>query len=142
LDVEMPHITGVDLCQSLRNSDRWGALPVLFLTAHTDAKTIDQVFTAGADDFVSKPVVGPELVNRILNRLDRVKLLGKLTKREDPCTHQSETSLRKLKDELELRVAERTAELVSVNQRLQQELEERRQAEAALHVSKPACPES
>ena len=78
LDVKMPHVNGVELCQVVRNDPHWGGLPVIFLTAHTGAEIIDQVFTAGADDFVSKPIVGPELVVRILNRLERTKLLRKL----------------------------------------------------------------
>jgi diguanylate cyclase (GGDEF)-like protein len=34
-----------------------------------------RVFAAGADDYVSKPIVGPELLTRILNRLDRTRML-------------------------------------------------------------------
>jgi diguanylate cyclase (GGDEF)-like protein len=75
LDVEMPHISGIELCQVVRNDLRWSRLPVLFLTAHTDADTMRRVFAAGADDYVSKPIVGPELVTRILNRLERSHLL-------------------------------------------------------------------
>lgn len=48
---------------------------------------------------------------------------------------RQEQALRKTKGETELRVAERTAELVSVNRRLQLELEERKRIEAALRVS-------
>jgi DNA-binding response OmpR family regulator len=77
LDVEMPHFNGIELCQVVRNAPRWSGLPVLFLTVHTDASTVHQVFSAGADDIVSKPIVGPELVTRVLNRLERVQLLRK-----------------------------------------------------------------
>lgn len=48
---------------------------------------------------------------------------------------RQEQALRKTKDETELRVAERTAEVVSVNRRLQLELEERKRIESALRVS-------
>lgn len=75
LDVEMPHFNGIELCQVVRNAPRWRGLPILFLTVHTDASTVHQVFSAGADDIVSKPIVGPELVTRVLNRLERVQLL-------------------------------------------------------------------
>jgi diguanylate cyclase (GGDEF)-like protein len=85
LDIKMPHINGIELCQVVRNDARWSGLPILFLTAYTDANTVNQVFAAGADDFVSKPIVGPELVTRIVNRLERIKLLRSLAE-TDPLT--------------------------------------------------------
>jgi DNA-binding response OmpR family regulator len=80
LDVEMPELSGIELCQVVRHDPRWSELPVLFLSARTDIETVYRVFTAGADDYVSKPIVGPELVARMLNRLERVQILRKLRK--------------------------------------------------------------
>lgn len=85
LDVEMPGFSGIDLCQAVRTDPRWQNLPVLFLTAHRDSLTIQQVYGAGADDYISKPIVGPELLARILNRLERGRLLQTLSHR-DPLT--------------------------------------------------------
>ncbi|MDX2096802.1 MAG: response regulator [Leptolyngbyaceae cyanobacterium bins.59] len=73
LDIEMPDFNGIELCQVVRNDSFWGNLPIVALTAHTDAETIQQMFAAGADDFISKPFVGPELVTRILSRIERVR---------------------------------------------------------------------
>ncbi|MBD1845540.1 response regulator [Cyanobacteria bacterium FACHB-63] len=78
LDIEMPHISGIELCQVVRNDSRWSDLSILFLTAHTDAETMHQVFAVSADDYVSKPIVGPELVTRIFNRLERAHFLKSL----------------------------------------------------------------
>ena len=75
LDVEMPEINGIELCQVLRSDRRWQQLPVLFLTVHDDKKTEHQAFAIGADDYICKPVIGAELANRILNRLERNKFL-------------------------------------------------------------------
>lgn len=75
LDMKMSALSGVELCQIIRNDSHWGHLPIIFLTAHTDATIINQVFSVGADDFVSKPIMNPELVSRIINRLERIKLL-------------------------------------------------------------------
>lgn len=74
LDVAMPHINGIELCQIVRNDVRWSSLPVLFLTARTNAETMQAVFAAGADDYLCKPIVGPEVVARISNRLERSRL--------------------------------------------------------------------
>ena len=75
LDVQMPNVDGVELCQLLRNDSRWAWLPIIFLTGQRDVDTIQQVFSAGADDFINKPVVAPELIIRIFNRLERTRLL-------------------------------------------------------------------
>ncbi|MBD1920987.1 response regulator [Microcoleus sp. FACHB-831] len=88
LDIKMPQVSGVELCRVVRNDCQWGGLPILFLTAYTDADTVNQVFSIGADDFVSKPIVGPELVTRIINRLERIKLLRSLAE-TDPLTRVS-----------------------------------------------------
>ncbi len=75
LDVQMPGIDGIALCDQLRDHDRWLALPILFLTGQRDSETIQQIFMAGADDYVTKPVLAPELMARLFNRLERTRLL-------------------------------------------------------------------
>lgn len=74
LDVQMPHISGLELCRLVRGDPRWSSTPVLFLTAQTNHDIVQRIFSAGADDYVSKPIVGPELVTRITNRLERTQL--------------------------------------------------------------------
>jgi DNA-binding response OmpR family regulator/HPt (histidine-containing phosphotransfer) domain-containing protein len=71
LDVEMPQINGLELCQSVRDRADWAHLPIIFLTARTESSLIQQVFAIGADDFVNKPVVGPEIISRITNLMER-----------------------------------------------------------------------
>ena len=85
LDVDMPHMTGIELCRVVRNDPRWFGVPIIFLTMHRDAETVRRVFAAGADDFVSKPVVGPELLTRIGNRLEHARLYRALVE-TDPLT--------------------------------------------------------
>jgi diguanylate cyclase (GGDEF)-like protein len=75
LDVDMPGLNGIELCRVLRNDPRWAAVPILFLTGRADPENVTMMFEAGADDFVSKPVTGPELVARVRNRLERTRML-------------------------------------------------------------------
>lgn len=82
LDVDMPHISGIELCRVVRNDPRWAGLPVVFLTAHVDPDTVRRVYNSGADDFMGKPIVGPELVGRIVNCIERVKLLRSLAEND------------------------------------------------------------
>ncbi|MDY6901077.1 MAG: response regulator [Cyanobacteriota bacterium] len=83
LDVEMPGVSGIELCDEVRNHSRWSELPILFLTVHNEAEIVNQVFSVGADDFVSKPIIGPELVTRIVNRLERIKLIRRTTRERE-----------------------------------------------------------
>lgn len=78
LDLEMPTFNGIDLCQVVRQDPKWGNLPILVVTAHTHMASIQRVFAAGADDFIGKPVVGPELVTRVISRIDRTRLQQEL----------------------------------------------------------------
>ncbi|MCE7874615.1 response regulator [bacterium CPR1] len=73
LDVDMPYLSGLDLCRVLRTDPRWSDRPVLFLTAYFDTNTMQRIYQAGADDYIQKPVVDSELVTRISNRLARTQ---------------------------------------------------------------------
>jgi DNA-binding response OmpR family regulator len=73
LDLEMPLVSGLELCQVVRQDAQWGDLPILVVTAHTDAECLQEAFAAGADDFITKPVLGPELVTRVLSRIERTR---------------------------------------------------------------------
>ncbi|ARV59822.1 multi-component transcriptional regulator [Nostocales cyanobacterium HT-58-2] len=79
LDLKLPEFNGIELCQIVRTDPRWSQLPVLFLSACYDAQTVHQVFMAGADDYIQKPIVGPELIARVFNRLERSKIHRNLT---------------------------------------------------------------
>lgn len=72
LDIKMPHVNGIELCQVVRNDPYWSKLPVLFLTAHVTADTVDRIFAAGADDCISKPIEGAKLITRIFKRLELI----------------------------------------------------------------------
>ncbi|MEG4169558.1 MULTISPECIES: response regulator [unclassified Microcoleus] len=77
LDLEMPIVSGLELCQVVRQDIQWENLPILVVTAHTDPESLQQAFAAGADDFITKPVLGPELVTRVLSRIKRSRPLLK-----------------------------------------------------------------
>ncbi|MEL6854507.1 MAG: response regulator [Cyanobacteria bacterium J06607_13] len=71
LDVEMPHISGFELCQVLRSHAKWQHLPIVFMSVHSDRTKQDKAFASGADDYITKPIQGNSLATRLLNRLQR-----------------------------------------------------------------------
>jgi diguanylate cyclase (GGDEF)-like protein len=85
LDVDMPGVSGLELCRLVRSDPRWSQLSVVFLSSSHDPDAVGRVYAAGADDFVSKPVAGPELQARIANRLERARL-HRLLAETDPLT--------------------------------------------------------
>lgn len=70
-DVEMPLMDGFSLCCSIKQEKRTSELPVLILSALNSEEEVQKGFDAGADDYITKPVVIAELlvrVRRILNK--------------------------------------------------------------------------
>lgn len=72
LDVMMPEMNGLELCQQLKSNQQCSHIPVIIVTALTTKQDLSQCLEAGADDFISKPVNGVELRARIRSML-RIK---------------------------------------------------------------------
>jgi RNA polymerase sigma factor (sigma-70 family) len=69
LDVRMPEMSGPELQAELIR--RGVDLPIIFLTAHGDIPTTVQAMKAGAMDFLTKPVVGDELLDRVFAAFEK-----------------------------------------------------------------------
>ncbi|MES2676315.1 MAG: two-component regulator propeller domain-containing protein [Pseudomonadota bacterium] len=65
LDVMMPHMTGHEVCESLRKHYSPQELPVIFLTANHQPSEIIKAFVAGGCDFITKPISGKKLIEKI-----------------------------------------------------------------------------
>jgi diguanylate cyclase (GGDEF)-like protein len=74
LDVVMPELSGYDVCKMLRAMPEWHGLLILFLTVKMAATDRLACFQAGGDDYLPKPILAPELLERIRVRLDRARM--------------------------------------------------------------------
>jgi DNA-binding response OmpR family regulator len=74
LDLRLPDMSGFDVCRALRAES---IVPIIMITAQTDTHDMVAGLEAGADDYVTKPVVPKELAARIRALLRRVQLQGK-----------------------------------------------------------------
>ncbi len=61
LDVVMPGMDGFEVCRQLKTDDATRHIPVIFVTAHTDAAQETHGLSVGAVDFIAKPV-NPDVV--------------------------------------------------------------------------------
>ncbi len=68
LDLGLPDLDGLDLIKMIRSV---AEIPVLILTAREDEQTVLTAFDGGADDYVVKPVSGPQLSARVSALLRR-----------------------------------------------------------------------
>ena len=65
LDLEMPGVDGLALCKLLRAQPITGKLPIIALSESDDETRKVQAFTAGADDYITKPSTPGELLSRV-----------------------------------------------------------------------------
>lgn len=71
LDLRLPDIQGFDVCRTMRSKS---IVPIIIVTAQTDTYDLVAGLEAGADDYVTKPVVTKELAARMRALLRRVQL--------------------------------------------------------------------
>ncbi len=80
LDVMMPEMDGFEVCRRLKGEETTGEIPVIFLTAKTEAEDVVRGFELGAVDYVTKPFNPPELLKRVQTHLELALLRRDLEK--------------------------------------------------------------
>jgi len=98
LDVQMPGIDGFETCKRLKADPTTASIPIIFMTALSDADSKEKGFVLGAVDYITKPFQEKEMLARVKTHLQ----------------------LRQLTKNLEHRVAEQTANLEAALTQLQQ----------------------
>lgn len=88
LDVEMPGLDGYAVCRALRSVPTLRHLPVVMITGHDSAQSIEKSYEAGATDFISKPLnwsLIPHRLRYILRNAEAENRIRELAYR-DPLT--------------------------------------------------------
>ncbi|MCL1897017.1 MAG: response regulator [Clostridiales bacterium] len=106
LDIEMPVMNGYETIKELKADPRFADIPVIFLTSKNDDDSEMEGFNLGAVDYVTKPFFGPLLLKRIENQLLIVRQKKELLK--------TQAALKDYADNLEIKVSEKTAEVVDL----------------------------
>jgi signal transduction histidine kinase len=135
LDIQMPGLSGLELAQLIKQRRRTQHIPIIFLTAYfQEDKDVLEGYGSGAVDYLTKPI-NPQILRSkvaVFAELSRkTQALGAINgalELEIGQRQKAEEALRQANNELEARVAARTAELTRLN-------EELRQREVALSAS-------
>jgi signal transduction histidine kinase len=135
LDIQMPGIGGIELANLIKKRKRTQHIPIIFLTAYyQDDKDVLEGYGIGAVDYLTKPVNPQILKSKIgvfvdLFRKTRALAASNFALESEIAQRQkAEEALRQANNELEVRVRERTSDLVRVNGDL-------RERESALRAS-------
>ncbi|MDP7396412.1 MAG: ATP-binding protein [Lentisphaeria bacterium] len=126
LDIIMHDVDGMDLLTEIRSKRDRTELPVVMMTGLNESHIIVQTLNLGANDYVTKPIDIQVTIARIRTHLQ---------------LSEAEDRLKDLNESLERRVRQRTRELQSVNQQLEEEIGERKRTEEEL-VRLAAYPEA
>ena len=124
LDIRLPDLDGFQVCRRLKEGQKTGRIPVIFISGLDEAVDKIKGFAAGGVDYVTKPFQSEELLARVethlsLQRLQKqgeaqnARLEQEITK-----SKRAEEALRKAQEELEERVKVRTADLATANELL------------------------
>jgi len=103
LDVMMPEMDGLEVCQRIKSMAQWQAVPIIMVTALAGKADLARCLAAGADDFICKPVNSVELQARVQSMLrlkkqhDRIQSLSKLQRNN---IHSLENSLNEFRLDL------------------------------------------
>lgn len=140
---------GFEVCKKLKADESTKYIPVILLTAiKTDSADRIKGLEIGADAFIAKPIDEAELVaqvkvglriKKIENYLRKEKIIlseiNAQLQQEIIDRKRAEKALYKTRDELEMKVNERTSELIETNKKLRVKISERKEAEQALRES-------
>jgi signal transduction histidine kinase len=136
LDVRMPDMDGFETAMLIRKRKRSQYTPIMFLTgAYEDAASVVRGYEAGAVDYIVKPVDPDVLKSKVAVFVElyskNAELATQILKRRI-----AERALSKANEDLEIKIRERTASLLTANDLLSKENEMRQHAEEALRKAK------
>ena len=80
LDINMPEMNGYQLCEYLKTRKETQEIPIIFISALTDALDIVKAFKCGGSDYITKPFQVEEVVVRVENQLTLQRLRMELKK--------------------------------------------------------------
>jgi adenylate cyclase len=114
LDIMMPKMDGLEVCQQLKTDKRLPFIPIILVTALTDSKEIVAGLDAGGDEYVTKPIDQAALVARVRSTL-RIKHLHDTVHDQSERLAVQADELAQWNSTLQQRVNDQLAEIERMN---------------------------
>lgn len=95
MDIEMPEMNGKEVASTIKKDEKLSQIPIIFLTADSEAETEAECLAWGADDYIKKPCVPIVMNTRISRILEVYELRKDLEIQLEKRTHQMETATKK-----------------------------------------------
>jgi two-component system cell cycle response regulator DivK len=73
-DIQLPHVSGLELIQMLRKDDKLGEVPIMAVTAYATAGDEERIRSAGAQAYVTKPISVARFVQEVDALLPKQKV--------------------------------------------------------------------
>ncbi len=74
VDLMMPKMNGIEMCENIRNDKKLSNVIILFLTARSEDYTQIAALDSGADDFIKKPIKPKLLISKVKSIMRRFSL--------------------------------------------------------------------
>jgi DNA-binding response OmpR family regulator len=65
MDVVMPKMNGFDAVRRIRESAEVGGTPIIMVTTRGEMENVENGFSSGCNDYITKPINGPELMTKL-----------------------------------------------------------------------------
>lgn len=117
-DIHMPGMSGLDLLAKIRSDLRFALTPVILLTSLRDRQDMRAGMQLGADDYITKPFRGPEIVEAVRSQLGRQAMRQAAHELRNRATLEKalQDQAQALGDDYEMRLAHALSEQWPVNQ--------------------------
>lgn len=101
LDIMMPKVNGFDVCRAIKEMEHAKSIPVIFLTAKSDADSINEGFEVGGVDYIIKPFHANELLARVRTHIELAVSREAIKKRADEIEVKARLQAKRLAGEIE-----------------------------------------
>ncbi|OUD14050.1 PAS domain S-box protein [Thioflexithrix psekupsensis] len=110
LDINMPNMSGFEVCQYLKQNPKHCDIPIIFISALGEMIDKIKAFSLGAVDYITKPFERAEIIARINTHI-RMRQMQKRLEQQNALLQGAQEELKQTHEALEQRVKERTLDL-------------------------------